>query len=328
MATGESYDRHKAAASSSAAQAHSEFSPPRRYTALFRQGGRAASGQRSMVPLVALAGIGLGAVMSWWITAPDAAAGGGAPLAQQSAAPIAARDDRKFESSHLALVLAGYGEDPVLDKRLLSLHVPVVLAMRSIVPAGSQKIARAREAGFDVVLQIPFDQQNGPQAPNAILPDLSVEEATRRLALHLDAVSGYEAVIPQGGEQATRSGSLMKPVMAELARRNLIFIDPRHSNYSVAAELAMRLQVPVLRNYWFLRPTSEAPLIRRDLGNAAQDARSFGASLAFGKASPIMLDALEDWLATRSDDPALRGLKIVGLDGIIPALYKRHHASE
>ena len=108
------------------------------------------------------------------------------------------------------------------------------------------------------------------------------------------------------GSRGTADPGLMLAVLAEVARRGLVFVDSRTTPLSVVPAIAGRLGVPFATRDVFLddEPTAEA--VRARLAEAERLARRHGSAIAIGHPYPATLAVLAGWLP----DAERRGVRL------------------
>lgn len=172
--------------------------------------------------------------------APSVAAPGtqGLPrIASDGRAPMqvyAAGFDPATKTPRIGLVLAGIGPDAAASTAAIqALPAAVTLAV-SPYATPDAVLEAARQAGHEFLLSLPMEPQGYPQndpGVQALLTSASPAENGRRLAWALTRVAGYVGVTgafgEMHGERFAGVADQMDPVLAELARRGLLYVDAR-----------------------------------------------------------------------------------------------------
>jgi polysaccharide deacetylase 2 family uncharacterized protein YibQ len=112
----------------------------------------------------------------------------------------------------------------------------------------------------------------------------------------------------------------MAVVMAELGRRDLLFLDSRTSSYSVAGEVAHSYGVPEAERDIFLDNEVELGAVLRQLAAVERVARRQGDAIAIGHPHGPTIEALRRWLPTLE----ARGFALAPLSAIVA---RRHCAT-
>lgn len=148
----------------------------------------------------------------------------------------------------LALVIDDYGVDRALTRRFLDLPGTFTAAVRPNLPDAGALAREAVREGMEVILNLPMEPRDYPtRTPggDAILVDLSGKEIRTRVEKSLDKVGPVLGVKTHLGELAVEDRDVMRPVLEEMKRRGLYFVDATRSAYSSVPELARELGVPV-----------------------------------------------------------------------------------
>ncbi len=183
----------------------------------------------------------------------------------------------------------------------------------------------AREKGHEVLLDLPMEPVSFPNddpGPKGLLTLLDTEQNLERLDWVLSQGSGQTGVVATMGSRFLASEQNLKPVLAVLKERGLLFVDNGSSAESATRRLAGPLNLYHLVNDRVLddgRPSRAS--IRANLLEAEQLARSRGTALALGHPYPATLETIIAWASgLDSSGPALTRLR--ELAGMPPAKPK------
>ena len=253
---------------------------------------------------------------------PTAAAAPAPPSAAEATPPARAREQvaaapvavivrpppPRAAPPRLAVMLDDLGLDPAAARRAIDLPPGVTL---DFLPYGREldRLAAAAAArGHDVFLHLPLEPVgDADPGPNALLTGLAPAEVARRLAWAFGRLPGAVGVNNHMGSRGTADPGLMLAVLAEVARRGLVFVDSRTTPFSVAPGIAGRLGLPFAARDVFLdnEPTAEA--VQARLAEAERVARRHGGAIAIGHPYPATLAVLAGWLP----DAERRGVRLV-----------------
>ena len=191
---------------------------------------------------------------------------------------------------YLSLIIDDLGNDPVRDRRALSLPGPVALAILPDAPNAAELAREAHRAGRTVMLHMPMAPAEGdfawrPGQPPSVWRE-RLEAALRALA-HVDGLNNHT------GSLMTAHAEAMALLMPELQRRHLFFVDSRTTPATVAAAQAQRIGLASLSRDLFLdhdnHPDAVADAFRRGL----EIARRQGSVVMIGHPHPSTLAVLE-----------------------------------
>jgi polysaccharide deacetylase 2 family uncharacterized protein YibQ len=146
----------------------------------------------------------------------------------------AAGFDPTTKTPRIGLVLAGIGPDAAASTAAIqSLPAAVTLAV-SPYATSDAVLDAARQAGHEFVRSLPMEPQGYPQndpGAQALLTSASPAENGRRLVWALSRVAGYVGVTGAfgklRGERFAGVADQLDPVLADLARRGLLYVDAR-----------------------------------------------------------------------------------------------------
>jgi len=221
-----------------------------------------------------------------------------------------------FEGAPLiAVMIDDLGLNRRRAERAAALPGPLTLAF---IPYGddvASLASMARAAGHEIFLHLPMEPQSADQnpGPEALLSTLSRTELERRLVWNLDRFEGYVGVNNHMGSLLTEDSAAMTLVMAELERRDLIFVDSVTSAGSVALATARSSGIPAARRDVFLDNVIERSAIEAQLRQLEEVALRQGFAIGIGHPHDATLAALGDWLSTLES----RGFQLVPASRIV-----------
>jgi uncharacterized protein len=147
----------------------------------------------------------------------------------------AAGFDRSSRRPRVGILLAGIGlNEDDSSKAITDLPGGVTLAVSPYATRLPKLLTAARLAGHEYLLSIPMEPQGYPAndpGPRALMTNLSSAENLDRLRWLLARFGGYvgvtDALGALRGERFAGMQQQMDPILAELARRGLLFVDAR-----------------------------------------------------------------------------------------------------
>lgn len=159
-------------------------------------------------------------------------------------------------------------------------------------------IAAAREAGHEVLLDLPMEPRTYPSddpGPQALLTSLDAGENTRRLDWVLGRADGYVGVATYMGSRFTASADHLRPVLRELNDRGLLFLDSRYGEGSAGPKLAAEIGVPRAVNDRFLDTEPSRAAIDAKLAQLERQAREKGSAVAMALPYPVTVERISGW---------------------------------
>lgn len=174
---------------------------------------------------------------------------------------------------------------------------------------------RARRAGHEVFLNIPMEPVNYPQndpGPFTLLTSHSRRESINILKTSLGQMTGYVGVVNHMGSRFTAASDSVRPVLDEIHRRGLMFIDSRTTPYSRAATMAKAIGLPVAINNGYIDEDLAKERIAEELAKLEQRAKTQGTAMGLARPYPVTIDAIKVWVATLEE----RGFALVPVTSI------------
>ena len=219
----------------------------------------------------------------------------GQPLWLRNAVPFALPAARPM----IALVFDDLGMDRVHTARVIRLPGPLTLSFLPYAGELGHQTAAGRAAGHELLLHMPMEPlaTGLDPGPGALLVRLPPDEILRRLDRALGAFSGYVGINNHMGSRFTSDRAAMTPVLAELKRRGLLFLDSVTAGSSVGAELAASLHLPHTHRAVFLDDELTPGAVHANLMRLEEVARRTGAAVAIGHPHEVTLEVVTPWLA-------------------------------
>jgi polysaccharide deacetylase 2 family uncharacterized protein YibQ len=171
------------------------------------------------------------------------------------------------DSPRIAIVITGLGVSGTATQSALS-KLPGVVTL-AFGPYGfeiDRTVARARDKGHELLLQIPmepFDYPDNDPGPQTLLVSLSAEQNLDRLHWLMSRFQGYVGVSNFMGARFTASEPALAPVLREAGKRGLIYVDDGSSHRSLAAQIASANSVPFAKGEIVLDSVPTPPNIDR-----------------------------------------------------------------
>lgn len=227
---------------------------------------------------------------------PKIGANGEAPW-RAYAKPFDSQDKRP----RVALVVIGLGVSEQATRTALStLPKAVTLGILPAAPNAAAWVAEARKAGHESVLMLPLeplDYPNDDPGPGVLLTSRKDAENLTALRSNLAAASGYVGIATYMGSKFTVSADRMRPVLEELHKRGLLYVDAFASRATTGPAIAGSLKMPHAVS---LREIDESPTpeaIDAALAALVEAAKKQGTAVATANAYPVTLERIGVWAA-------------------------------
>ncbi len=222
------------------------------------------------------------------------------------------------ERPMIAVVIDDLGLNRPATRETVALPGPLSLSFLAYAEELPAQAAAGRAAGHELLLHQPMEPLGAHNpGPEALLTGLGREENLARLTRALARAPGIVGINNHMGSRFTASAGDLEPVLVELKRRGLLFLDSRTTADSVGLALARKLGVPSTSRDVFLDHEAEAgrAYVEAQLARAEAIARAEGAAVAIGHPRPDTIAALRDWLPRLT----ARGLQLVPLSALVRA---------
>jgi uncharacterized protein len=222
----------------------------------------------------------------------------------EGARPLAAYAQPAPESSgnpkmpRIALVVTGLGISSTTTGEALKLPRAVTLAF---APYGSdlERIAsRARGEGHEVLLQLPmepFDYPDNDPGPQTLLTSLAPEQNLDRMHWLMSRFQGYVGVANYMGARFTASDSAIAPMLREVAKRGLMYLDDGSSPRSLAGQISAANGLPFAKAGIVLDAVPTPNEIDRALLRLESMARDASIAVGIASALPVSMARIARW---------------------------------
>ncbi|RTR23801.1 divergent polysaccharide deacetylase family protein [Azospirillum griseum] len=219
----------------------------------------------------------------------------------------------------IAVVIDDMGLDRKRSTKMAGLPGPLTLSWLPYARELAGQTQAARANGHELMLHMPMEPSvDADPGPDALLVRLDKTEILRRARAALDSFDGYVGVNNHMGSRFTADRSALSPVLAELHRRGLLWLDSKTTPHSAGLGIAQDLNMPFAGRDVFLDNIPAVGAIRAQLGKVETVAKQQGYAIAIGHPHDATFEALASWLP----DVQKRGFSLVPVSAVVRA----HHA--
>jgi polysaccharide deacetylase 2 family uncharacterized protein YibQ len=209
----------------------------------------------------------------------------------------------------------GVGANSTADA-LRKLPGPITFAFTPYGGDLERQVARAREAGHEVMLQIPmepFDYPDNDPGPHTLLTSIDGGQNLDRLHWLMSRFQGYVGVVNYMGGRFTASEQGMGPVLREAALRGLIYLDDGSSARSLASQIAGANNLAFAKADLVIDQVPTTADVDRALGRLETLARARGTAVGFSGALPVSIDRITRWIKAAES----RGIQLVPITAVV-----------
>jgi uncharacterized protein len=205
----------------------------------------------------------------------------------------------KSNSPQIAIVISGLGiSNSVTTEAINKLPGAVTFAFAPYATDLDRVSGRARSLGHEMLLQVPmepFDYPDNDPGPQTLLTAATPEQNTERLQWAMSRFQGYVGIVNQMGARFTASEMSFSPILREIGKRGLIYVDDGSSPRSLAGQIAGGSSLPFVKANAVIDVVPSATEIDRTLVKLEGIARDTGIAVGFGSARQVTIERIASW---------------------------------
>jgi uncharacterized protein len=215
------------------------------------------------------------------------------------------------DAPKIVLILGGMGLNEKLTASAVK-DLPADVTM-AFAPYGNNlqaQVDKARANGHEVLLQLPLEPVGYPATnpgPKTLLTDNDEAQNQDALYWHMSRFAGYTGIVNYMGGRYLASTKAVKPLLLELRKRGLLFIEDGSLPLSATEETAKTLQLQVRRAQTVIDADPNVESITTALGLLEDEARSNGVAIGTGSGLDVTIKTVSDWAKAAAE----RGIIIV-----------------
>ncbi|MER9015219.1 divergent polysaccharide deacetylase family protein [Mesorhizobium sp. M0898] len=241
--------------------------------------------------------------------------------------PIRAADGRRpfdvyarpwsgARGARVALVIGGLAVSQTgTQAAIAKLPAEVTLAFAPQGNSIGRWMQVARQSGHEVIMQVPlepFDYPNVNPGRNTLTVAATPDENLKNLRWALSRTTNYTGVMNYMGARFSADATAMGPLMAELGKRGLAYVDDGSSARSLAPELALKDGVPFVGGDTAIDAVQDRGAILKKLDGLEATARAKGFAVGIGSAFDLTVDTVSSWVT----EAKKRGIEIVPVSAV------------
>jgi polysaccharide deacetylase 2 family uncharacterized protein YibQ len=142
---------------------------------------------------------------------------------------------------------------------------------------------------------------NYPQhdpGPYTLLTTLTDRENLARMEWVMSRAQGYVGLVGEFGSRFTTRSATMLPVLEQVKKRGLMFVDAAATPESVSMRVGRDLAIPRVINDRTIDADANRAMIDAHILQAERQAKASGQAVLFASPHLITVDRLAEWLPT------------------------------
>jgi len=212
--------------------------------------------------------------------------------------PFAGKADKK----PVSIIIGGLGVNRSVTQQAIDTLPPDITLSFAAHTTGLQGwIDRAREAGHEVMIEIPMDtaefNANEPGADRALLTSQATTDNLKNMDWLLSRAQGYFGVINYNGDTFLIRADMTAPILGKLSDSGLGFItDGAFAAPSLDA-LSAAIDLPYKNSFGLIDPEPNTQIIQTHLDQLTASALSGTEPIGVGFAYPETINIVASWVA-------------------------------
>ncbi len=217
------------------------------------------------------------------------------------------------DAPKIAIVLGGMGLNQDLTaKAIKALPGDVSFAFAPYGENLQAQVNKARAAGHEIMLQLPMEPFGYPATnPGPKTLVIAAGEAANIDALlwHLSRFAGYIGASAYMGGNFLADPAALRPVLAELKKRGLYFMEDSPPQKSAASDVGRIVGLSVLAPQIVIDANGDAKTIAKALAQLEEEARQSGIAIGTGTGLEVTIEEVQEWAKSLND----RGILLIPL---------------
>ncbi len=222
------------------------------------------------------------------------------------------------ERPKIAILLGGMGLNAKLTQQAIAeLPGDVTFAFAPYGENLQAQVNKARADGHEVLLQLPMEPVGYPAnnpGPKTLLANVSAEENLEALHWHMSRFAGYTGITNYMGGRLLATPEALKPVLAELRKRGLVYLEDASTALTVSQTLADQIKLPERRAQVVIDGDPTPQSIAAALELLEGEAKANGFAIGTGSGLEVTVDSVKLWAEQLQE----RGILLVP----VSAMYK------
>ena len=199
----------------------------------------------------------------------------------------------------VAILLGGMGLNRDLtQKATRELPGEVTFAFAPYGDDLQAQVNTARAQGHEILLQLPLEPVGYPATnpgPKTLMTSAGGDANLDALVWHMGRFAGYFGITNYMGGRFLSEAQALRPVLAQMKKRGLVFLDDGTAPRSMAGEVGRIVGLPVKNAALVIDADASADAIEQALSDLEAEARKSGLAIGTGTGLEITIEAIEQW---------------------------------
>lgn len=219
--------------------------------------------------------------------------------------------------TRVAIVVGGLGLSQTgSQKAIRDLPGEITLGFAASGNSLQRWMQEARREGHEILLQIPLEPFGYPgtnPGPDTLLAGDPTKVNMDRLHRSMAKITNYTGIMNYLGGRFLAEQKVMEPMMRDIGKRGLLFLDDGSSAQSLSGNIAKAISAP--HGFADIQLDNEVneDAILRKLDELERIARRNGQAIGVASAFDESIAAIARW----SPEAAARGIEIVGVSALV-----------
>ena len=219
--------------------------------------------------------------------------------------------------TRIAIVIGGLGLSQTgTQYAIKTLPDDITLAFAASGNSLQRWLQEARRAGHEVLLQVPFEPFDYPQndpGPHTLVVADGAQQNLADFHWALGRISNYTGIMNFMGGRFLSDADATEPIMRDMARRGLLFLDDGTSAQTITGTMAGAVGVPYAEGDMVIDSNVNRVEIMKRLDDIERTAQRNGTAIAIGSAFTDTVDAVAAW----ANEARARGVEIVAVSALV-----------
>lgn len=199
----------------------------------------------------------------------------------------------------VAILLGGMGLNRDLtQKATRDLPGEVTFAFAPYGDDLQVQVNKARAQGHEILLQLPLEPFGYPATnpgPKTLMTGAGDSANLEALLWHMSRFAGYVGITNYMGGRFLGDPQALRPVLAEMKKRGLLFLDDGTVGRSLAAETGKIVGLPVKSAAKVIDADPSAGAIEQALSELEAEARQTGFAIGTGTGLEVTIETVQEW---------------------------------